>query len=104
MDENNRQRFWVDDFTQALFEEFLDEGQLIYFQFQDKDYLIERYSDGFMIADPFPYYENGGFPDNPEFQYPYSFSAKTVQDFLKLPFLDGRSVFEQWDSIKFWDY
>ncbi|MDO4670533.1 MAG: hypothetical protein Q4A67_03570 [Aerococcus sp.] len=104
MGEIDQSRYWIDDFTEDLLEEFLDESQVIYFQFQNKDYLIERYTDGFLIADPIPYYKNGGYPRQPQYQYPESFKAKTVDELLALPFLDGKTIYEQWKDIKFWNY
>lgn len=104
MDEIEKYRYWVDNFTQDLLKDFLDENQLIYFQFEGHDYLVEHYIDGFLIADPIPYYDNGGYPNNLKYQYPMSFKAKNVEEFLSLPFLDGKNIIEQWDNVKFWNY
>ena len=101
---NNRKYEWVDDMTKDLFLEFLDECQVLYFQFKGQDYLLEMYKDGMLIADPYLYYENGGLPNNLDFQYPMSFQAKTVEEFLKLPFLEDKTILEQWDNIRFWNY
>lgn len=91
--------------TKDLFLTFLDENQLLYFTYNQHDYLLEMYKkDGMLIADPYLFYENGGDANQPEFQYPMSFKAKTVDEFLKLPFLDGKTMLEQWDNIRFWNY
>jgi hypothetical protein len=104
VEEIEKNRYWVDDFTQELLKEFLDENQVFYFQFEGRDYLIEHYVNGFLIADPIPYYENGGYPNNPKYQDPMSFKAKSTNEFLDLPFLEGRTILEQWDKIKFWNF
>ncbi|MDR3257722.1 MAG: hypothetical protein LBT17_02890 [Mycoplasmataceae bacterium] len=84
--------------------EMLETAQPIYFQFQGQDYLLETYDRGILIAQPFLFYENGGFPDKKEFIYPQSFQAKNVKEFLELPFLDGKTLFDQWNNIRFWNY
>jgi len=95
---------WVTEPDKDDIVEMLETSQPIYFQFNKEDYLLEMYTDGMLIADPYPYYDNGGYPDRPEFQYPMSFKAKTVEDFLKLPFLNCKTLFEQWENIRFWNY
>ncbi|MFD1440592.1 hypothetical protein [Lacticaseibacillus hegangensis] len=104
MNKADEPRDWVDDLSKDLFLDFLDENQVLYFTYKNHDYLIEMYTDGMLIADPYPYYEDGGWPDHKDFQYPMSFTAKTVDEFLKLPFLDGKTILEQWDNIRFWNY
>jgi hypothetical protein len=95
---------WVKEPDKEDIIEMLETSQPIYFQFQGKDYLLEMYQEGVLIADPIPYYDNGGYPNNPKYQYPMSFKAKTVEEMLGLPFLAGKTLFEAWDSIKFWNY
>jgi len=86
-------------------EEFIICGQPFYFQFRGRDYLVEAFSEtGYIIVDPNPYYEDGGWPDKPDFAYPYHKEAKTADEFLKLPFLDGKTIFEAFDELKFFDY
>jgi hypothetical protein len=97
-------RDWVDDLTKELMVDFLEEGQMLYFQFKNRDYLIEQYVDGFLIADPIPYYNNGGYAADPRFQYPGSFQAKTSEEILALPFLDNKTMLQQFDEIRFWNY
>ena len=102
--ENSKVYDWVDDMTKELFLELLYEYQVLYFQFKGQDYLLEMYKEGMLIADPYPYYENGGLPTNLDFQYPMSFKAKTVDEFLKLPFLEDKTILNQWENIRFWNY
>lgn len=104
MSEIDENRYWVDDFTKILLREFLEDGQVLYFQFQNRDYLIEKFTNGFLIADPIPYYENGGYPNDSRYQYLESFEAKTAEKLLNLHFLEGKTIVEQWDDIKFWNY
>jgi hypothetical protein len=99
-----RQYDWVVEPDKKDIYEMLRDVQPVYFQYKENDYLLETYGEGILIADPFPYYENGGYADNPKYQYPESFQAKTVDDFFKLPFLDGKTLFEQWDKIRFWNF
>lgn len=101
-------RYWVDDFSQAEFRDFVDEAQMLYFTYADgktsHDYLIEAFTDGYLIADPLPYYDHGGDPNDPQFQYPESFHAKTPQELYDLPFVAGKTVFEQWHNLRFWNF
>ena len=95
---------WVESPEKDDIIEMLETSQPIYFQFQNADYLIETYVEGVLIAEPFLYYKNGGFPNDPKYQYNESFKSKTVNEFLNLTFLDGKTLFEQWDNIRFWDF
>ncbi|MFD1430060.1 hypothetical protein [Lacticaseibacillus mingshuiensis] len=104
MNSGKQVRDWVDDLSKDLFLELLNENQVFYFTFNHHDYLIEMYNEGMLIADPYPYYNDGGYPGHKQFQYPLSFTAKTVDEFLRLPFLDGQTILSQWDNIRFWNY
>lgn len=104
MENIEEKRFWVDDFTYEDFVDFLDGWQVLYFNYKGKDYMFEPFTEGYLLADPIVYYKNGGFPDDPIGQYPESFQAKNADEFLSMPFLEGRTVKEAWNDIKIWDF
>jgi hypothetical protein len=94
----------VDNFDRSFLEEFIISGQPFYFSFREKDYLIEAfYETGYIIVDPFRYYKISGEPEKTDFAYPYHSEAKTAEQFMSLPFLDGKNIFERFDELRFFD-
>ena len=78
--------------------------QRIYFQYEGKDYLVENQGNaGFIIVEPFLFEEEGGFPQKTKAAYPYHLQTKTVDEFLLLPFLDGKTLFERFNDLRFFD-
>ena len=94
----------VDDMSKDILEDFITTGQPFYFEYQDRDYLVEAFSKtGYIIVDPFPYYADGGWPDKMDFAHPYHKEAKTADQFLNLEFLDGKTIFDRFDDLRFFD-
>lgn len=93
----------VDGVSYQDFVDWLFEGQVLQFSWRNNDYLLERFDKGYLIADPLPYYDHGGDPNDPHFQYPESFHAKTPQELLELPFVAGKTLAQRWDEIKVWE-
>ena len=83
--------------TRENLKEVIQMGDCFCFQFQGKDYLIDAYE----IQDP-DVQEDGSFGDNPVL-YPESGKAKTPQELISLPFLNGKTIFEQWSELNFFD-
>jgi hypothetical protein len=101
----NKEYHWVTNNTQDHIDDMIDMGDPFYFQYDENDYLIEGYIDsGFMIVEPFLYYEEGGWPKKTKAAYQGHLEAKTPDEFKKLPFLDGKTLFERWDELRFFDY
>jgi len=100
----NTEKFWLDETTQSDIEEMILCGEPFYFQYRDKDYLIEGFGDlGYAIVDPYPYYEDGGWPEKSDFAYPFHLHAKTPEQMMSLPFLDGKTIFERFDELRFYE-
>jgi hypothetical protein len=84
--------------------EFIESGEPFYFEYDGKEYLVEGFFDlGYVIASPAPYYAAGGWPEKNFGTYPSHLQAKTVQEFMALPFLDGKTIFERFDELRFFD-
>ena len=97
-------RIWADDMKPEILEEFIIPGLPVYFQFRGSDFLVEAFNEtGYIIVDPFPYYRDGGWPDKFDFAYPGHLEAKTAEEFIMLPFLDGKAIFERFDELRFFD-
>lgn len=82
----------------------IESGEPFYFRYNDHEYLIEGFADlGYVIADPEPYYGAGGWPEKDIGIYPCHLQAKTADEFKELPFLDGKTVFERFDELRFFN-
>ena len=78
--------------------------QRITFQYNFKDYLVENQGNtGFIIVEPYLFEEEGGFAEKTNAAYPGHLLAKTPDEFLALPFLDGKTFFERFDDMRFFD-
>jgi len=99
----NKTHYWdADDTTQNDIEEMIETAQPFYFQFQGS-YLVEWYDIGFIIVDPFRYYAEGGYPEITQAAYRQHLQAKTPQEFKSLAFLDGKTLFERWSEVRFFN-
>lgn len=96
------QKIWEGSIDCDVLEDFIVSGQPFYFRYCGNDYLIEADS-GYIIVDPFLYYQDGGRSDKFDFAYLYHKEAKTAEEFMKLPFLDGKTIFERFDELRFFD-
>jgi hypothetical protein len=100
----NDNRFWLDDFDKESLYDFIDSHQPFCFQYHGNDYLIEGFGGlGYIIVDPIPYYADGGWPEKHDFAYPGHLEAKTPEEMMALPFLDGKTIFERFDELKFFE-
>jgi hypothetical protein len=77
--------------------------QPVYFRYRDKDYLIEYQDVGFIIVEPFLFYDEGGYPEKTNAAYFGHLQAKTPEEFMELAFLDGKTLFERFDELRFFD-
>ena len=94
----------VDDMKPDILEEFIENGQPFYFTFRDQDYLIEGFLDlGYVIVEPKLYYSEGGWPEKTNAAYPCHLQAKTSEEFMALPFLDGKTIFQRFNELRFFD-
>jgi len=101
-------RDWYDETTQDQIRDFLDVSEPFFFRFRGNDYHIERFIEGVAIRRPVYAYDENlrqmcyaiGFPNS---DYPESFKAKSIEEFLCLPFLDGKTLFERFDELLFFD-
>jgi hypothetical protein len=56
--------------------EIIEAGQPFYFEYDGKEYLVEGFFDlGYVIADPEPYYEAGGWPGKGHWRLSKSFTS-----------------------------
>lgn len=101
---NKKDRYWFSlDKKEDLIRD-VEDYAMLYFEYKGRDYVVEHYVEGYLIADPIPYYLDGGFPEHLEFQYPMTFQAKTPKELLELPFLDGKTMLEEFDKLRFWEW
>ncbi|MDR2448324.1 MAG: hypothetical protein LBD58_13710, partial [Treponema sp.] len=74
------------------------------FQYHGREYLVEGFGDlGFIIVDPVPYYADGGWPEKFDFAYPGHLEAKTPDEMKALAFLDGKTIFERFNELRFFN-
>jgi hypothetical protein len=101
--EMNDKRHWVADEDPEHIREMIQIGDAIFFQFRGRDYFIER-GNGYLIQDP--QIGTDGQPSiggNPYTNYPGHLEAKTPEELIALPFLDGKTIFERFDELRFFD-
>jgi hypothetical protein len=77
--------------------------QRIYFQYNNNNYLIEYQGLGYIIVEPIVFEDEGGNPERTNAAYPGHLQAKTHEEFLELAFLDGKTLFERFDELRFFD-
>jgi hypothetical protein len=92
----------------------LETGDPFFFQFRGQDYNIEGFFNqdgtgpGFYIRKPLYTYDESrkGLCYDTEYPgsaYPGVLEAKTPEEFMRLPFLDGKTLFERFDELKFFE-
>jgi len=85
--------------------ELINCGEEISFEFRNKNYHLEYYGiRGWIIVEPITYYNNYTDLDNPLIKYPMSEMAHTTNELLKLPFLEGLTIEEAFNEIKFFEF
>lgn len=103
-------RDWVDDTKPEDIVEIIKCLQPFYFEYCGHEYLIEGIGSlrdnslRFIVVDPAPYYNDGGWPEKYDFAYPGHLEAKTPDEMKALAFLDGKTIFERFDEIRFFNW
>jgi hypothetical protein len=97
----DRLRYWVDDTLDHILE-MIDTGVEILFQYQGRDYFIECGNEGYLIQDP-QIEHRDAWNSHPFTDYPGSETAKTSAELKSLPFLDGKTIVERFDELRFFD-
>jgi hypothetical protein len=95
---DNGVRGWVKD-TPDHIREIIESGDAFFFQYSGRDYFIERGSNGFLIQDP-----QIGHMEDTYVDYPGHEEAKTPEELVALQFLEGKTIFERFDELRFFDY
>ena len=95
---NGEKYFWVDMSLEDL-EEFLSIGDEFCFRYNDKNYCIQGFGFDVEAKGRVGYY----FIGNETGEYPESRQAKTPDEFKALPFIDGKTIIERFDELRFFD-
>jgi hypothetical protein len=106
--------FWFEKENEDNIRELIETGAPFFFRFHDDDYHIEGIFDqkgfcqGYAIRKPkYSYIEDirgmGYNVEYPDADYTGSLEAKSPEEFMRLPFLDGKTIFERFDEIRFFD-
>ncbi|GHV42001.1 hypothetical protein FACS1894187_24020 [Synergistales bacterium] len=102
----NDGRLWFDDEDPDGIHEMIQRGEAIFFQFRGRDYFIERGwcgGGGYVIQDPQIGLDGKSRDDIPYTDYPGHLEAKTPEEMTALPFLDGKTIFERFGELQFFD-
>ena len=95
---NEKKYYWT-EMSPEDFEEFLNVGYGFYSRFNDMDYYVEGFHFDIEAKGRVGYYyiadENGDHPDNKK--------AKTPDEFKALPFLNGKTIIERFDELRFFN-
>ncbi|MDR1016934.1 MAG: hypothetical protein LBL67_05715 [Coriobacteriales bacterium] len=91
-------RCWSKGVTLEDTLEQIDYGAAIFFNFRGHDYFIERDIQGYLIQDPMM-----GHPELDYTDYPENFQAKTPEEMKALKFLDGGTIAERFDELRFFE-
>jgi hypothetical protein len=91
-------RIWVRCSLEHL-EEMIENGDAVTFQWQGRDYLIQWSGRGYYIQDP----QIEKLFGTPCTDYPGNEAAKTPEELMALPFLDGKTIFERFDELRFFE-
>jgi hypothetical protein len=94
----NYRRFWIEDMKKSDLEELLENGESFAFQYANKDYFIDPGPNGYLIVDPCVGKQISNYPP-----YPESEMAHSVEELRKLPFLDGKTMSERFDDMRFFE-
>jgi hypothetical protein len=95
-----KQYCWVKNEPQVI-EEIIKTGDAFFFQFRGNDYFIERDGNGYLIQDP--KIGANGQPTTGYTNYPGHMEAKSPEQLMALPFLDGKTIFERFYELRFFD-
>jgi hypothetical protein len=99
-----REKTVVDDMMPEILEEFIENYTPFFFTFRGQDYLVEGFCDlGYVIVEPKLYYSEGAYPEKTNAAYPGYLEAKMPDEFKALPFLDGKTIFERFGELQFFD-
>jgi hypothetical protein len=99
----NGKKYYFAQATKEGIEELIRFGLPFFFQFRGNDYFIERGGNGYLIQDP-QVTINGDLNSGLDYtDYPGHKKAKTPEELMALPFLDGKTIFERFDELKFFD-
>jgi len=100
----NVERRWYEGDKDDLLET-IETTLPFFFRYKNNDYLIERLNDdGYIIVDPDRYYRNSPLFDPDNHTYAGHLQAKTAEEFIALQFLDGRTIFDAFDELRFFNY
>jgi hypothetical protein len=103
-------RDWADATKPEDIAEIIECLQPFYFEYGGREYLIEAMGSlrddslRFIIVDPAPYYDDGGWPEKHDFAYPGHLEAKTPDEMKALAFLDGKTIFERFNELRFFNW
>jgi hypothetical protein len=95
-------RAWF-DMTREDLDYVIDSCDAFTFMYKGKDYLIEGDRRGFIIQDPRVGHNYSDSQDFPYLDHPGHEQAKTPAELRALPFLDGKTLFERFDELRFYD-
>jgi len=97
----NKNYCWVESETRDHIQEMIETGDEFFFQYHGKDYFIALYVGGYQIQDPQIIKGGRLDPGIGYIDHPGHMQAKTPGEFMALPFLDGKTLFERWDELRF---
>ncbi|MDR1015827.1 MAG: hypothetical protein LBL86_12750 [Coriobacteriales bacterium] len=95
--------FWYDSADPDNIREITMQGDALLFTYQNRDYFVERGASGFLIQNPHIGSDGLVRNDVPYANYPGHEDAKTPEGFMALPFLDGKTLFERFDELCFFE-
>jgi hypothetical protein len=95
-------RAWF-DMTREDLEETITRGDVFAFMYNNKDFLVEDGNNGFIIQDPRVGLNKSNPKAYPYLDHPGHEQAKTPAELRALPFLDGKTIFERFDELRFYD-
>ena len=102
--QDDQYRYWYGKLPKSDILEQIETGNAFFFQFKGRDYFIERGRNGYLIQDPRIGHKNDKSQGFPYIDYPGSEEAKTPEEMKALPFLDGKTIFERFDELRFFDH
>jgi len=90
--------------------EMINTGDAFYFQYKNADYFIERGAmlqnggAGYLIQDPRVGHRDDLYEEYPYIDYSGCSEVDTPEEMLCLPFLDGKTILERFEELRFFDY
>jgi len=102
---DNNQKAYIPNESPNHIEEMIESGDEFAFTYRGKDYYLESRGDfGWVIVEPYSFIKSGGFPDKAPIAYLGNGLAKTPEEMKNLPFLDGKTIFQRFNELQFFDY